>query len=484
MQMLLNNNIQTPDILRSLPFPTDSDASSQSAKGNRSFFNNLLERLTASTKQSGNKLLALANLEINNQVNFESLHKLNSIDECLSYQDVAQLINLLTANNGLLPGINSQLLTIEDSNNFGSIPAADNNTAITNAFAPQKFTNNITISFLNNQDISPNVPLTTIQSSFAENSTSIPGEIIQSPLATVNQVSFDQDLSNVAKNNVKPFNAASTESVQPQNNDFSETDTINMVLNLAKQQQDHSRITMSNKIKLPDGQPLLPPEQNDLSQYTANIPVSSDSNENQDDLRITPETNNSFSNFSEFENDTPSSSDFTNADIEPSLFAEPNRHILAERNFTLDSSSIDNTRPDYNLHEQIIDKVRLLTTSGNSEIVIKLKPEHLGELTLKVAIENGQVNATFHTNNQEVRSIIETSLPQLRQDLQNNGLKVSYVNVESGLSQFQPNDQHSNARPDLFKLNHKKNISQFEEVNVVETIQLSKKITAGVDYRV
>ena len=69
-------------------------------------------------------------------------------------------------------------------------------------------------------------------------------------------------------------------------------------------------------------------------------------------------------------------------------------------------------------------------------MVIKLNPEHLGELTLRVSVSaNGAVNAGFHSDNAQVRTIIENALVQIRQELNNAGLKVENVDVYAGLSE-------------------------------------------------
>ncbi len=142
----------------------------------------------------------------------------------------------------------------------------------------------------------------------------------------------------------------------------------------------------------------------------------------------------------------------------------------------------------YQIVDQIVDQSRVVTKLQNTEMVIKLKPEHLGELTLKVVVDNGAINASFHSNNPEVRSIIEASLFQLKQDLANNGLKVENVGVYAGLSQFLPNhDQERNSRQQFVKLTNKKNAGEFVEAIVAETE--AGKLNgigglAGVDYRI
>ena len=89
---------------------------------------------------------------------------------------------------------------------------------------------------------------------------------------------------------------------------------------------------------------------------------------------------------------------------------------------------------DYEVAKQIVEQARLLRMPEQTEMVIRLKPEHLGELTLKVSVAaSGAVNATFHTDNASVRAIIETSMIQLKHELQTQGLKVDNVGVYAGL---------------------------------------------------
>ena len=90
---------------------------------------------------------------------------------------------------------------------------------------------------------------------------------------------------------------------------------------------------------------------------------------------------------------------------------------------------------DFNVPGQIVEQARLIRTAQNTEMVIHLKPEHLGDLTLRISVsQNGAVNASFHSDNAQVRMIIENSLVQLKQELNNQGLKVENVDVYAGLS--------------------------------------------------
>lgn len=93
---------------------------------------------------------------------------------------------------------------------------------------------------------------------------------------------------------------------------------------------------------------------------------------------------------------------------------------------------------DYNIPKQIVEQARLIKAGENTEMVMKLNPEHLGQLSLKVSINgNGGVTATFHSDSATVRGIIETSMIQLKNELAEQGLKVDRIEVSAQL----PNEQ-------------------------------------------
>ncbi|MBR3747618.1 MAG: flagellar hook-length control protein FliK, partial [Selenomonadaceae bacterium] len=144
---------------------------------------------------------------------------------------------------------------------------------------------------------------------------------------------------------------------------------------------------------------------------------------------------------------------------------------------------------DFDVPGQIVRQARLIRTAENTEMVIKLNPEHLGELTLRISVsQNGAVNASFHSDNAQVRTIIENSIVQLKQELNNQGIKVENVEVYAGLSDgslmngqggqaWQQNRQQSggNRRIDFDRLER--------EVDATTPVNQSTA-TDGVDYSV
>lgn len=90
----------------------------------------------------------------------------------------------------------------------------------------------------------------------------------------------------------------------------------------------------------------------------------------------------------------------------------------------------------YDIRQQILEQVRMIRTAQTTELVMQLKPEHLGQLTMKISVaNNGSVTAVFQSENAQVRAAIESQITQLKQELQQQGLKVDNVSVGAGLSE-------------------------------------------------
>lgn len=117
--------------------------------------------------------------------------------------------------------------------------------------------------------------------------------------------------------------------------------------------------------------------------------------------------------------------------------------IGANQKVNGNAAQTNQARETYNVPQQIVEQAKLLQRGTDSQMIIKLNPEHLGQLSLKVSVNgNGGVTATFHTDNAQVRAILETTMTQLKQQLDEQGIKVDNVEVHTGLPDGQlPQDQ-------------------------------------------
>ncbi|SDG36641.1 flagellar hook-length control protein FliK [Selenomonas sp. WCT3] len=161
-----------------------------------------------------------------------------------------------------------------------------------------------------------------------------------------------------------------------------------------------------------------------------------------------------------------------------------------------DVQKVQQPQADFDIPRQIVDQARLIRRAADTQMVIKLNPEHLGELTLKVSVtQNGSVNASFHSDNAQVRAVIENSLVQLRQELNNQGLKVDSVEVYAGLADGQlPQDQGQQAWQNQ-QGNHSGNVrilsmdaedyaDEADNLSAAAIQGAAANATDGVDYRI
>lgn len=83
---------------------------------------------------------------------------------------------------------------------------------------------------------------------------------------------------------------------------------------------------------------------------------------------------------------------------------------------------------------QIIDHAKVMVSNGHSEMEVNLKPDHLGKLQLKIAVENQTITAKFTAESQQVKQILESNMDDLRRHLQETGIQVDSLMVSVGNS--------------------------------------------------
>ncbi len=81
---------------------------------------------------------------------------------------------------------------------------------------------------------------------------------------------------------------------------------------------------------------------------------------------------------------------------------------------------------------QIVEKAKVILTDEKSEMVIDLKPDHLGKLSLKIVTERGNVMAKFVAENEQVKAAIESNMDSLKESLTKQGFSVQGFSVSVG----------------------------------------------------
>ncbi len=93
---------------------------------------------------------------------------------------------------------------------------------------------------------------------------------------------------------------------------------------------------------------------------------------------------------------------------------------------------------------QVVEQAKVIVGQDKSEMIIHLKPDHLGKLELKVVTEQGIVAAKFIAESHQVKEIIETNMQLLKDSLEKQGLSIDNVSVQVG-QEKQSNYNQQNA---------------------------------------
>lgn len=98
--------------------------------------------------------------------------------------------------------------------------------------------------------------------------------------------------------------------------------------------------------------------------------------------------------------------------------------------------------------QQISQQARTGITNGTTSLEMQLNPENLGKILLQVTEKEGVIHAQLVTQNEAVKTALETQMADLRQNLNQQGIKVDAVEVtvsshafEENLEQNQNNEQ-------------------------------------------
>ncbi|MBS4032703.1 MAG: flagellar hook-length control protein FliK [Clostridiales bacterium] len=86
--------------------------------------------------------------------------------------------------------------------------------------------------------------------------------------------------------------------------------------------------------------------------------------------------------------------------------------------------------------EQVLEKMVLnKDENGESRIFIRLKPAVLGEVEIRLRMENGQLSGSILAQNSQVKEVLETAMAQLRQRLEAQQIQVAELTVTVGQEQ-------------------------------------------------
>jgi len=88
--------------------------------------------------------------------------------------------------------------------------------------------------------------------------------------------------------------------------------------------------------------------------------------------------------------------------------------------------------PKSEIISQVVEKAKVILDGEKSEMVMSLKPDSLGKLSLKIVTEHGMVTAKFIAESQQVKQILEANMQILKDLLEKQGMSIQGFSVYVG----------------------------------------------------
>lgn len=145
--------------------------------------------------------------------------------------------------------------------------------------------------------------------------------------------------------------------------------------------------------------------------------------------------------------------------------------------------------------DQIVSSVKVNLSDDTNEMLIQLRPEHLGKLALSLTSEQGVITANFMADNPVVKELIEANLAQLRVSLQEQGINVDKLEVvvtdnqlmddQQEDKQFSNNQEKKKRAAKMMSVQQLQNEDELDETTIAETSGMIDSLeTSSIDYSV
>ena len=91
------------------------------------------------------------------------------------------------------------------------------------------------------------------------------------------------------------------------------------------------------------------------------------------------------------------------------------------------------------IYEQVTESLKLNMSEDVTEMEMSLHPASLGNVRIQVAARDGVVTANFTTQNEQVKAVLEAQIVELKESMNEQGIKVEAIEVNVAAHAFEEN---------------------------------------------
>ncbi len=101
--------------------------------------------------------------------------------------------------------------------------------------------------------------------------------------------------------------------------------------------------------------------------------------------------------------------------------------------------------------DQIVESIKLNSTSELKSMEIQLNPQNLGKVNLLVSVREGVVTAQISAENEQVRKALESQVITLKENIESQGIKIDAVEITVQTNAFDSNQQFDGQKQEQAK---------------------------------
>lgn len=237
-----------------------------------------------------------------------------------------------------------------------------------------------------------------------------------------NNEKLEENIENITLQNQSNKSEHSTKNVESIVNDFAAIEESNIIKKDAVINSDDSK----NKVN--DLEELISKDSIELDKIKFNENYIHQDKENLDMLHSeqNQQINLDKELIKEEKNDIPTNENEVELNTQ---FVLPNKNEISIAVDELDMLDKSEAIDKKDIINQIVEKVKFDFQNPKNEVKIKLKPDVLGEMVMKIEVEKGVVTAKIVVDNHKTKEIIEGNLIQLKEEIKNTGLEIKTFEV-------------------------------------------------------
>ena len=124
-----------------------------------------------------------------------------------------------------------------------------------------------------------------------------------------------------------------------------------------------------------------------------------------------------------------------NSTLHASVSEQLNTDTAFEVSQPQSHSRVDTT----DIIRQIVDSISISNTTEESAIELQLTPESLGRMYINISQKNSEISARIAVSNEAVKEALQTQMVNLKEALNNSGIRVNEVEITVASHEFERN---------------------------------------------